>query len=166
MTEVLILVGSDSDVPVVQACYDTLQSMGISVDFHIASAHRTPDRVHALISEAEANGTKVFIAGAGGAAHLAGAFAAQTTRPVIGFPLTAGDMGPVDSLYSTVNMPPGMPVATVSVGKWGAVNAALLAVQILGVADEAIAERMRAKRLQQHDAVVAKDETLQGQLKA
>ncbi|NRA38980.1 MAG: 5-(carboxyamino)imidazole ribonucleotide mutase [Planctomycetes bacterium] len=166
MTEVLILVGSDSDVPVVQACYDTLQSMGISVDFHIASAHRTPDRVHALISEAEANGTKVFIAGAGGAAHLAGAVAAQTTRPVIGIPLTAGDMGPVDSLYSTVNMPPGMPVATVSVGKWGAVNAALLAVQILGVADEAIAERMRAKRLQQHDAVVAKDETLQGQLKA
>ena len=166
MTEVLILVGSDSDVPVVQACYDTLQSMGISVDFHIASAHRTPDRVHALISEAEANGTKVFIAGAGGAAHLAGAVAAQTTRPVIGIPLTAGDMGPVDSLYSTVNMPPGMPVATVSVGKWGAVNAALIAVQILGVADEAIAERMRAKRLQQHDAVVAKDETLQGQLKA
>lgn len=166
MTEVLILVGSDSDVPVVQACYDTLKSMGITVDFHVASAHRTPVRVQELITAAEASGTKVFIAAAGGAAHLAGAVAAKTTRPVIGIPLSAGDMGPVDALYSTVNMPPGMPVATVSVGKWGAHNAALLAVQILGVGDEAIAERMRAKRIEQRDAVIAKDAKLQEQLKA
>lgn len=164
MADVLILVGSDSDVPVVQACYDKLQDLGLSVDFHVASAHRTPDRVHQLIGDAEKNGTKVFIAGAGGAAHLAGVVAATTTRPVIGIPLAAGALGGVDSLYSTVNMPPGMPVATVSVGAWGAHNAALLAAQILGVADDKLARRMQDARKEQRDKVVAKDEKLQKQL--
>ena len=166
MVDVLILVGSDSDVPVVQACYDILVDSGLSVDFHVASAHRTPDKVHALVHKAEADGVKVFIAGAGGAAHLAGVVAATTTRPVIGIPLAAGALGGVDALYSTVNMPPGMPVATVSVGAWGAQNAALLAIQILGVGDETLAEKMKDIRKQQHAKVVAKDEALQKHLQA
>lgn len=164
MVDVLILVGSDSDVPVVQACYDKLMDLGVSADWHVASAHRTPDKVHKLVGDAEKNGTKVFIAAAGGAAHLAGVVAATTTRPVIGIPLAAGALGGVDALYSTVNMPPGMPVATVSVGAWGAVNAALLAAQILAVADDDLAKRMKAARTDQHDKVVAKDDALQKQL--
>lgn len=165
MVDVLILVGSDSDVPVVQACYDKLIDLGLSVDWHIANAHRTPDRVRELVEQAEAAGTKVFIAGAGGAAHLAGQVAATTTRPVIGIPLAAGALGGVDALYSTVNMPPDMPVATVSVGAWGAHNAALLAAQILAVSDDALAEKISQTRAQHHSKVIAKDEALQNQLK-
>lgn len=164
MADVLILIGSDSDLPVVRTTYDTLAGLGLNVEFHVASAHRTPERVHELVTAAEAGGTKVFIAAAGGAAHLAGAVAAQTTRPVIGIPIAAGALGGVDALYSTVNMPPGMPVATVSVGAWGAYNAALLAAQILGVADEALAARMREMRIEMRDKVLAKDQQLQEQL--
>jgi 5-(carboxyamino)imidazole ribonucleotide mutase len=164
MADVMILIGSDSDLPVVRETRDTLVGLGIDVAFHVASAHRTPDRVRELVTQAEAAGTRVFIAAAGGAAHLAGAVAALTTRPVIGIPLAAGALGGVDALYSTVNMPPGMPVATVSVGTWGAYNAALLAAQILAVADEGLAARLRERRVEQRDKVLAKDEALQRQL--
>jgi 5-(carboxyamino)imidazole ribonucleotide mutase len=164
MADVLILIGSDSDLPVVRETYQTLSGLGVSVNMHVASAHRTPVRVHELVSQAEAAGTKVFIAAAGGAAHLAGAVAAQTTRPVIGIPLAAGALGGVDALYSTVNMPPGMPVATVSVGTWGAYNAALLAAQILAVGNDELAALMQHKRQEQRDKVIAKDEALQAEI--
>ncbi|MFW5844902.1 MAG: 5-(carboxyamino)imidazole ribonucleotide mutase, partial [Planctomycetota bacterium] len=163
---VMILIGSDSDLPVVQETHDTLISLGVSVAFHVASPHRTPERVRELVTGAEASGTKVFVAASGGAAHLAGAVAATTTRPVVGIPLAAGALGGVDALYSTVNMPPGMPVGTVSVGTWGAYNAALLAAQILAVGDDELAERLKARRNEQREQVLAKDQRLQEQLSA
>ncbi len=166
MADVLILTGSDSDLPVVQETFDTLAGLGITAEFHVASAHRTPERVRELVSQAEDDGVKVFVAAAGGAAHLAGAVAAATTRPVIGIPLAAGALGGVDALYATVNMPPGMPVATVSVGTWGAYNAALLAAQMLAVGDDDLAARMRDLRNEQTAKVLRKDEALQEQLAA
>lgn len=162
MADVLILMGSDSDLPVVEKAHARLTELGIEAEMHVASAHRTPQRVHELVSSTDA---KVFICAAGGAAHLAGAVAAATTRPVIGIPLAAGALGGVDALYSTVNMPPGMPVATVSVGSWGAENAALLAAQILAVGDDALAAKMIEVRAGQRDKVIAKDEALQERLR-
>lgn len=164
MPQALILMGSDSDLPIVEPAYDRLKELGIDVGMHVASAHRTPARVAELVSESEAAGCKVFICAAGGAAHLAGAVAAATTRPVVGIPLAAGALGGVDALYSTVNMPPGMPVATVSVGAWGATNAALLAAQILAVADDELAARLREARQAQADKVLSKDRDLQQRL--
>ena len=158
-----LLMGSDSDLPVVTTARDLLRQLGATVEMHVASAHRTPARVVELVTQAEQAGTLVFIAAAGGAAHLAGAVAAQTTRPVIGIPLAAGALGGVDALYSTCNMPPGIPVATVSVGAWGATNAALLAAQILGVAHPAIAEKVREHRRAAAEKVLAKDQQLQAQ---
>ena len=164
MTDVCIFVGSDSDVPVVQACYDKLKDFGLQVEWHIASSQRTPERVQDLVQQAEAAGTKVFIAGAGGAAHLAAAVAAATNRPVIGIPLAAGALGGVDALYSTANMPPGVPVATVSVGAWGAHNAALLAMQMLALSDESLAQKLQETRAEQREKIIARDEALQQQL--
>ena len=126
MADVIIIMGSESDLPVTDKCHSQLQELGVDVEMHIASPHRTPAASATIVSEGEANGTKVFICAAGGAAHLAGAVTAITAKPVIGVPLAAGSLGGVDALYSTVNMPPGMPVATVSVGGWGAKNAAVL----------------------------------------
>lgn len=166
MADVLILMGSDSDLPVVEKAATRLRGLGLTPAMHVASAHRCPERVRELVQQAESSGTKVFICAAGGAAHLAGAVAATTTRPVIGIPLAAGALGGVDALYSTVNMPPGMPVATVSVGAWGAENAALLAAQILAVADDALAERMRELRTGMTAKVLAKDAELQERLAA
>jgi phosphoribosylamine--glycine ligase len=139
---VLILMGSDSDAPVMQAAVDVLQEFEIPCEMTVASAHRSPDRVTRLVSEAPRRGVKVFIVGAGAAAHLAGVVAAHTTLPVIGVPIDSSALQGWDALLSTVQMPPGVPVATVSVGRAGATNAGVLAAQILAVADARLADRM------------------------
>lgn len=141
---VAIVVGSDSDLPVMQEAARVLTEFGVAYDLTIASAHRSPDRVERYVAEAEQRGIQVVIAGAGAAAHLAGVIAARTALPVIGVPLAGGALGGMDALLSTVQMPGGVPVATVAIG--GARNAALLAVQILGVAEPVLRERYRAHK--------------------
>ena len=142
MPTVLILMGSDSDASVMQGAADALQEFGISSEITVASAHRSPDRVMRLVRDAPGRGVKVFIVGAGAAAHLAGVVAAHSTLPVIGVPIDSSALKGLDALLSTVQMPPGVPVATVSIGKPGATNAGVLAAQILGVADPAIATKL------------------------
>jgi phosphoribosylamine---glycine ligase len=144
MPQILILMGSDSDAPVMEAAGTVLTELGISWEMTVASAHRSPERVMRLVSEAPSRGVKAFIVGAGAAAHLAGVVAAHTTMPVIGVPIDSSALKGLDALLSTVQMPPGVPVATVSIGKPGATNAGVLAAQILGVGDEAIAKRFTA----------------------
>src|SRR5881628_811493 len=141
--DLLILMGSDSDAPIMQAAVDILRELGISSEMTVASAHRSPERVMRLVREAPGRGVKLFIVGAGAAAHLAGVVAAHTTSPVIGVPIDSSALKGLDALLSTVQMPPGVPVATVSIGKPGATNAGVLAAQILGVADESIAAKLR-----------------------
>jgi len=142
MPDVLILMGSDSDAPVMQAAVEALNEFGISSEMTVASAHRSPERVTRLVREAPGRGVKVFIVGAGAAAHLAGVVAAHSTRPVIGVPIDSSALKGLDALLSTVQMPPGVPVATVSIGKPGATNAGVLAAEILGVGDTAIAAKL------------------------
>jgi phosphoribosylamine---glycine ligase len=142
MPDVLILMGSDSDAPVMQGAVDVLKEFGISSEMTVASAHRSPERVMRLVSEAPGRGVKCFIVGAGAAAHLAGVVAAHSTLPVIGVPIDSSALKGLDALLSTVQMPPGVPVATVSIGKPGATNAGVLAAQILGVADKAMAQKL------------------------
>lgn len=142
MPQVLILMGSDSDAPVMQSAVETLREFGITSEMTVASAHRSPARVMKLVNEAPGRGVKVFIVGAGAAAHLGGVVAAHTTLPVIGVPIDSSALKGMDALLSTVQMPPGVPVATVSIGKPGAQNAGVLAAQILGVADEAMARKL------------------------
>ena len=139
---VLILMGSDSDAPVMQGAVDVLREFGIGCDMTVASAHRSPERVMRLVREAPGRGVKVFIVGAGAAAHLAGVVAAHTTLPVIGVPIDSSALKGMDALLSTVQMPPGVTVATVSLGKPGATNAGVLAAQILAVSDRDIATRL------------------------
>jgi phosphoribosylamine--glycine ligase len=139
---VLILMGSDSDAPIMQAAVAVLGELGITCDMTVASAHRSPERVLRLVREAPGRGVKVFIVGAGAAAHLAGVVAAHTTMPVIGVPIDSSALQGLDALLSTVQMPPGVPVATVSIGKPGATNAGVLAAQILAVGDSAVAGRL------------------------
>ena len=134
--------GSDSDVPVMQPAVDLLRELGVPCEMTVASAHRSPARVMRLVEEAPGRGVKVFIVGAGAAAHLAGVVAAHTTSPVIGVPIDSSALKGLDALLSTVQMPPGVPVATVSIGKPGATNAAVLAAQILALADPALAARL------------------------
>ena len=141
-TTVLILMGSDSDAPVMQAAVDTLKDLGISSEMTVASAHRSPERVMRLVREAPGRGVKLFIVGAGAAAHLGGVVAAHTILPVIGVPIDSSALKGMDALLSTVQMPPGVPVATVSIGKPGATNAGVLAAQILAVGDPALAARL------------------------
>jgi len=138
--QVQILIGSDSDAPTMQRTVDLLREFGISCHMTVASAHRSPDRVRELVEDAPALGVKVFIVGAGAAAHLGGVVAAHSTRPVIGVPIDSSPLKGWDALLATVQMPPGVPVATVSVGNAGATNAAVLAAQILATADERIAD--------------------------
>jgi phosphoribosylamine---glycine ligase len=140
--QVLILMGSPNDAPVMQGAVDVLKELGITVEMTVASAHRSPDRVQRLIKEAGERGVGVFIVGAGAAAHLAGVVAAHVTRPVIGVPIDSSALNGLDALLSTVQMPPGVPVATVSIGKAGATNAGVLAAQILGLGDQALAGRL------------------------
>jgi phosphoribosylamine---glycine ligase len=142
--QVLILMGSDSDAPVMKAAADVLAEFGVSCAMTVASAHRSPARVQRLIDEAPARGVQVFIVGAGAAAHLAGMVAAHTTKPVIGVPIESSPLQGWDALLSTVQMPPGVPVATVAVGKSGATNAGVLAVQMLAVADAGLAAKLVA----------------------
>src|SRR5687768_17543561 len=142
MPQVLILMGSDSDAPVMEAAGAVLSELGISWEMTVASAHRSPARVMRLVEEAPRRGVKTFIVGAGAAAHLAGVVAAHTTMPVIGVPIDSSALKGLDALLSTVQMPPGVPVATVSIGKPGATNAAVLAAQIIAVADAGVAARV------------------------
>ena len=146
MIQVGIFIGSISDEETVRPCAEVLKKLGISHKFTVTSAHRTPARTEALVEELEKNGCQVFICAAGMAAHLAGAVAARTTRPVIGIPVTASALGGMDALLATVMMPPGFPVATVALDKAGARNAAWLAAQILALGDPALAERLAQAR--------------------
>lgn len=141
---VLILMGSDSDAPIMKGAVDLLTELGIPCEMTVASAHRSPERVMRLVAEAPGRGVKAFIVGAGAAAHLAGVVAAHTSMPVIGVPIDSSALKGLDALLSTVQMPPGVPVATVSIGKPGATNAAVLAAQILAVGDPALADRVAA----------------------
>lgn len=154
------MVGSDSDIPAMQATVDVLKSFQIPYELSIKSAHRSPLATKAYVEDATARGCAVFIAAAGLAAHLAGAVAAATTRPVIGVPMEAGPLRGFDALLSTVQMPAGIPVATVAIGSPGAQNAAYLAAQILALSDPSLAERVRAERRRQTEAVEAKNAAL------
>lgn len=163
---VSILMGSDSDWPVLQAATDILKQMQVSYEVRVHSAHRTPSETHAYVKDADARGCGVFIAAAGMAAHLAGTVAALTLKPVVGVPLAGGIMDGLDSLLSTVQMPAGIPVATVAVGKAGAKNAAHLACQILALGDAELAKRVRAEREANGQQVLAKNAALQKDLKS
>lgn len=158
---VAVLMGSESDLPVMQGASDVLSSLGIRCEMKITSAHRTPAATQMYIADAESRGCEVFIAGAGLAAHLAGAVAAHTLKPVIGVPIDSGPMQGMDSLLSTVQMPAGIPVATVAIGKTGAKNAGYLAAQILALKDHSLAQRVKAEREQKAENVQAQDRKLQ-----
>ena len=146
MAQVAIFIGSASDEPVIAPCAEVLRKLGVSYRFTVTSAHRTPERTEALVRELEAEGCRVFICAAGMAAHLAGAVAARTLKPVIGIPVSGAAMGGRDALLSTVQMPPGFPVATVALDKAGARNAAWLAAQILALTDPGLAAALAAER--------------------
>ena len=161
MKKVGIVMGSDSDLPVLQKAIDTLSQYGVPFEVHVFSAHRTPEETKNFAQTAREKGFGVIIAAAGMAAHLAGAIAANTTLPVIGIPIKSAGLGGLDALLSTVQMPSGIPVATVAID--GAVNAATLAVQILGVYDEALAKKTDAFRLQNAEKVLEKNERIEKQ---
>lgn len=160
MKKVAIIMGSDSDLPVVQKAADTLRTFGVPYEMHVYSAHRTPEQARHFSANARSNGFGVIIAAAGMAAHLAGALAANTTLPVIGIPMKSTTFtNGIDALLSTVQMPSGIPVATVAVD--GAVNAALLAIEMLAITDEELAAKLDAKRASDAEKVLAKDAALQ-----
>lgn len=159
--EVLILMGSDSDLPIMDETAKVLKEFGIGYDMHISSAHRSPKRTAELSAGAAARGIKVVVAGAGMAAHLAGVVAAETPLPVIAVPLPGGALNGVDALYAMVQMPGGVPVATMAIGKAGAKNAGLFAVQILSVANPALLERLLQYKEQLAAEVAEKDAALQ-----
>lgn len=158
---VLIVMGSDSDLHVMQEAADVLTTFGVPWEMRISSAHRSPVRTMALASEAAGRGIKIIIAGAGMAAHLAGVVAAKTTLPVIGVPMPGGALNGVDALYSTVQMPAGIPVATMAIGKAGAKNAGIFAVQILALTDDRLAEALGEYRREMDQEVAHKDAALQ-----
>jgi len=161
---VAVLMGSDSDLPVLQSTMDVLKSLDIPFEAKITSAHRTPDATHAYVKDADARGCAAFICAAGLAAHLAGTVAGLTLKPVIGIPLDAGPLQGMDALLSTVQMPGGIPVATVAVGKAGAKNAGYLAAQILALSDGELAARIKADREKNAAGVREKDAKLQASL--
>jgi len=154
--KVLILMGSDSDLPVMEGTAKVLKEFNISYKMTVSSAHRTPDRTLKLIKNSEKEGVQVFIAGAGAAAHLAGVVASHTTLPVIGVPIDSSPLNGIDALYSTVQMPPGIPVATMAVGKGGAKNAGIYAAQILGLQDSRIAKALKDYKKKMAAEVVKK----------
>lgn len=162
MKKVGIIMGSDSDLPILRKAMDTLESLGIPYECHIYSAHRTPEEARQFALNARANGFGAIIAAAGMAAHLAGAIAANTTLPVIGIPCKSTCLDGIDALLSTVMMPSGIPVATVAIN--GGVNAALLCAQILAVSDAELAARLDAKRAADSAKVLEKDAALQTEL--
>jgi 5-(carboxyamino)imidazole ribonucleotide mutase len=157
---VAILMGSDSDLEAMQGAIETLDSLGVAREVRVLSAHRTPDATHAFVKEADARGCAVFIAAAGMAAHLAGTVAALTVKPVIGVPLDAGPLQGQDALLSTVQMPGGIPVACVAIGKAGAKNAAYLAAEIMALSDRTLADKLVAERKANAVAVAAKDKSV------
>ena len=152
-----VLMGSDSDLPTMAETVRILEAYGVATEVRVLSAHRTPEEATRYAREAEGRGIKVLIAGAGGAAHLAGALAAHSTLPVIGVPLESSPLGGFDALLSTVQMPPGIPVATVGVGAMGARNAAHLAVAIMALGDEALRAKLKARRQEMTADVLARD---------
>jgi 5-(carboxyamino)imidazole ribonucleotide mutase len=162
--EVLILMGSDSDLPVMEEAAKVLKEFGIGFEMHISSAHRSPKRTSELASGAVSRGIKIIIAGAGMAAHLAGVVAAETILPVIAVPLPGGALNGVDALYAMVQMPGGIPVATMAIGKAGAKNAGLFAVQILSTANPGLQNRLAEYRAKMADEVAEKDAELQKRL--
>ena len=162
MKKVGIVMGSDSDLPILHKAMDTLTELGVPYECHIYSAHRTPEEAGAFARDARNNGIGVIIAAAGMAAHLAGAMAANTTLPVIGIPCKSSCLDGIDALLSTVQMPSGIPVATVAIN--GGVNAALLSAQILAVSDDELAEKLIAKRQKDAKKVLGKDAALQAEL--
>ena len=151
--QVLILMGSDSDAPIMKGAADVLREFGIPCEMTVASAHRSPARVQKLLAEAPARGVQVYIVGAGAAAHLAGMVAGHTAKPVIGVPIDSSPLLGLDALLSTVQMPPGVPVATVAVGKSGAINAGVLAAQILAIGDPQLTARLEAYKAKLADKV-------------
>lgn len=161
MKKVGIVMGSDSDLPVVQKAVETLRQFGVPAEVHVYSAHRTPLEAKAFAQNARSNGIGVIIAAAGMAAHLAGAIAANTTLPVIGIPMKSSNLDGIDALLSTVQMPSGIPVATVAIN--GAVNAALLSIQILAVEDEALAQKLQDKREADAEKVLEKNAAVEAQ---
>ena len=163
---VAVLMGSDSDLPVMEPALDVLEAFGIRHEVRLRSAHRTPAATHDYVRDAEARGCAVFIAAAGMAAHLAGAVAALTVRPVIGVPVDAGPLRGEDALLSTVQMPGGIPVATVAIGKAGAKNAGYLAAQILAGADDSLGTALRAERERNAAGILSRDDALQETLRA
>lgn len=162
--EVGILMGSDSDWPLLEETVNTLNKFGVGYDVRVMSAHRTPEAAATYARKAAGQGIKVVIAAAGGAAHLAGVIAAHTTLPVIGLPVTSGFMDGLDSLLSTVQMPAGIPVATVAVGKGGAVNAAILAVQIVALSRPDLVRQLVVHKKTLMDKVRAGNERIQLEL--
>lgn len=165
MTEkkkVAVIMGSDSDLPVVSGAIKTLKQYGVECEVHVMSAHRTPAQAAAFASEAKANGFGAIIAAAGKAAHLAGVLAAHTTLPVIGIPVKSSTLDGLDALLATVQMPKGVPVATVAID--GADNAALLAIQMLAIYDDELAEKLADMKKEMADTIAAKDAELQAKV--
>lgn len=159
MKKIAIVMGSDSDLPKIEKAMTTLESYGVPYEVHVYSAHRTPDEAATFAENARQNGIGAIIAAAGKAAHLAGAMAARTTLPVVGIPVSSNTLDGVDALYSTVQMPSGMPVATVAID--GAVNAALLCIEMLAITDEALASRLETARAEAKKAVLAKNKLIE-----
>ena len=159
-----IVMGSDSDWPLVKKAFDTLRDFGVATEVGVISAHRTPELAAEYASGAAERGLKVVIAAAGGAAHLGGILAAHTILPVIGIPVAGGALNGVDALLATLQMPSGIPVATVALGSAGPVNAALLAVQILALSDEALAEKFREHKRKLAKKVEAANEKIAGEI--
>lgn len=159
MKKVAVIMGSDSDLPIVEKAIHTLQEYQVPYEVHVYSAHRTPEEARAFALSARENGFGAIIAAAGKAAHLAGAMAANTTLPVIGIPVKSSTLDGIDALLSTVQMPAGMPVATVAID--GAVNAALLSIQILAVSDEALAKRLTEARAEGTRKVLEKNAAIE-----
>ena len=158
--DVAVLMGSDSDLPIVNEVFKIFDDFGVNYTKSVLSAHRTPHQVIELIKNSESNGCKLFIAAAGMAAHLAGAVAAHSLKPVIGIPIESGGLGGLDSLLSTAQMPPGIPVATVAVGKAGAKNSAILAVQMLAISNSDLAQKMSDYRKNMTNEVLEKNKNL------
>ncbi len=162
MKKIAVIMGSDSDWPVMKAACSTLEEFGVPFEAHILSAHRTPAAAADFAKNARGNGFGVILCAAGMAAHLAGAFAANTTLPVVGVPMKGGALDGLDALLSTVQMPSGIPVATVALN--GAKNAAVLAVEILAVGDDSLAEKLEAKRREMEEQIAKKEQALRQEL--
>jgi phosphoribosylaminoimidazole carboxylase PurE protein len=158
---VALLMGSDSDLPTVREACTVLANFGVAFQVRVLSAHRTPEELIGFVKQAERDGVKVFIAAAGGAAHLAGVAAAHTTRPVLGIPIQTSSLNGLDSLLSIVQMPGGVPVGAMAIGSAGARNAGLFAVQILALADDALAQKLERYRADQVKQVLDKDQRVQ-----